>query len=84
MFYQFENDTFPLFIQKCDCLECQPKRFHSDNYCDDNLNTKGCLWDGGDCCRNPKAGWNFYCSVSFHLDLFNLSTINVPKFILDE
>ena len=50
------------------------KRWIGDDYCDDVNNNAACQYDGGDCCNNFKANWNFYCIVSnsqlsFHQNL---------------
>merc|ERR1712051_867422 len=33
-----------------------------DNYCDDNLNTDNCKWDGGDCCGDVNTNYCTDCS----------------------
>ena len=50
-------------LQDCECKECTPTGWHGDNYCDDDLNTESCKWDGGDCCGDVNTN---YCSVSIH------------------
>ena len=35
------------------------KQWQGDSYCDDENNTPGCNYDGGDCC----GGSTIYCSV---------------------
>merc|ERR1712179_734846 len=33
-----------------------------DNYCDDENNNVMCGFDGGDCCNNDMANWDWYCN----------------------
>ena len=60
----------------CECLEtftttttinpCPNKipNWWGDKYCDDEMNTEGCEYDGGDCCQdNPTPNWNAFCSI---------------------
>ena len=35
-----------------------------DDYCDDENNNDACQYDGGDCCKNSKENWDYYCKVT--------------------
>ena len=51
------------------CLElngCGSYQWWGDNYCDDENNKEGCVWDGGDCCGNHVN--TQYCSACECLD----------------
>merc|ERR1712083_895887 len=64
------------YCNACECLEqqtttteapeendCAIPHWAGDNYCDDENNTPGCGFDGGDCCQeSPADGWDNYCS----------------------
>ena len=41
---------------------------HNDGFCDDEMNTSECLYDGGDCCLLIIL--NYFCEVSGLLQLF--------------
>ena len=47
--------------------QCNPQ-WIGDGYCDDENNTLGCGWDGGDCCGNDTDGWNQNCNECLCLD----------------
>ena len=67
-------------FQECECLECDPINWQGDGFCDDDLNTIGCKWDGGDCCHNLVSGWNNYCTVSLVIILkYVFSAQNLPN-----
>ena len=34
-----------------------------DKYCDNENNNAECQYDGGDCCGNTMANWDWYCKV---------------------
>jgi len=69
-----DNDGWDNYCSECACLEmpetteapeddCAIPHWAGDNYCDDENNTPGCGFDGGDCCQeSPADGWDNYCS----------------------
>lgn len=36
-------------------------KWWEDKYCDEQLNTKECGYDGGDCCKNDFEEFDKYC-----------------------
>lgn len=55
----------------CPALDATPSWYH-DGYCDDELNTAACGYDGGDCCLKKSRKWNNYCTVCPILVEFNV------------
>ena len=49
------------------------KKWWRDRYCDDEYNTPGCFYDGGDCCRKATYWWNNYCTVFSQKCISNVS-----------
>lgn len=49
---------------------CAEPDYKSDGECDDENNTVGCDWDGGDCCpaTNPNPNWDVVCQECQCLD----------------
>ena len=59
------------------CSECACKGancpslnagWYRDNFCDDFMNTPGCFYDGGDCCKQNWQWWNYFCDDCQCLD----------------
>ena len=43
---------------------------YADGFCDDELNTPECGYDGGDCCTHKKDNWDAYCEdCECHIDI---------------
>merc|ERR1712121_443218 len=51
---------------------CTTPQWVGDNYCDDNLNTAECHWDGGDCCGDDVK--TNYCDECQCLDPNEITT----------
>ena len=41
---------------------CPDPKLINDNFCQDNINTPECFWDGGDCCNNDYPDWDAFCN----------------------
>ena len=56
------------YCTECECkaADCPTlkKYWYQDSFCDDEMNTAGCFYDGGDCCKQIHSYWNAFCSVS--------------------
>merc|ERR1712159_558466 len=55
---------------------CGAPKFKGDGFCDDNNNSGGCAWDGGDCCGD-KANIK-YCKLCECLDCTKAKQKNCP------
>lgn len=60
------------YCSTCQCLgaNCPDLRegWFRDRFCDDFMNTAGCFYDGGDCCKKSHAYWDYFCDVCECLD----------------
>ena len=68
MFQETDSGNSPAPAPAPTPASCAVPSWQGDKYCDDENNTAGCNWDGGDCCKNSMTGWNFYCNDCKCLD----------------
>ena len=47
---------------ECAFFDKQPT-WYQDTFCDDELNTPECNYDGGDCCVQRNEDWHKYCTA---------------------
>merc|ERR1712153_248401 len=66
--YKSSNNSKPgwnNYCSDCQCLQeaqcAGVQNWVGDNYCDNENNNAACQWDGGDCCNNSNAMWDWYC-----------------------
>ena len=55
-----ESTTTTLPPSQCTC----PQSWVNDQYCDHSCNNRECEFDGGDCCNNSFANWDYYCKAN--------------------
>lgn len=69
-----KRNNWDKYCDVCECLgaDCPAEQQHPswfrDRWCDDDFNTPGCFYDGGDCCRKRRSNWDNYCDECLCLD----------------